>query len=661
MAIVDGRGPSTEGNGTGVSLDRENLIRALPSYEIEGELGRGAFGLVLAGRHRQLDRPVAIKQLPQAFAADPEVRRRFTAEARVLASMDHPHIVRVFDYVERDGLCVLVMEYLPGGSVRSQQLQGITPQQACAIGLATCAALDYAHERGVLHRDIKPDNLLFTQGRMLKVTDFGIAKVLGQTMATRAGEAIGTPAYMSPEQCLGRELGPATDLYSTGVMLYELLAGRLPYPEEGDALSLLYRHVHEAPRPLAAVARGVPEGVAYTVMRALAKDPSERHPSAESLGVALAESATAAWGVGWLSAAGVKVMAIGPIHTATETAPQATTTGAGPRPFGLAPPLPPGRAAPPPGPFVAANAGASSEGAGDGRRRRLLAGAAVGAAAAAIAAIVFILSSSGHHRSPAANASAVAGGDAVNSPENVTFYYEGGVFRITHISAGGGNYVIAVDISNPTQEVFDTGVGQFVLTDGQSPVTPTLGGSISSVPSGASASGTMTFEIPTGFDPAKATLTAGETGREETVDIPIGSGGKSRLLSPTAATSLAGPTSVGPDRITLTAGELRFDDPVEQVQAPAGQAIVQLTYKFACQESESCLVDSSSFLLTPEGGPAAGSSGSSMTANVDAGATAGGFDLFFPVPVGVHSYTLALTYEDNNDQSFTVRIPVAFG
>jgi serine/threonine protein kinase len=299
-------------------VDRDNLAEALPGYDVGVELGRGAFGVVVSGRHRQLGRDVAIQQLPAAFAADPAVRQRFASEARVLASLDHPHIVPIFDYVERDGLCALVMELLPGGSVRRLQAEGVTPQQAVAIALATCAALDFAHERGVLHRDIKPDNLLFTAGRMLKVIDFGIAKVVGASMATRVGETLGTPAYMAPEQCLGRPPGPGADIYATGVMLYELLAGRLPFFDDGDVLALLHRQVHETPPSLLAVAPDLPEGLALTVMRAMAKDPADRHLSAESFGVALAEAATGAWGVGWLKAAGLKVMALGPIHAATE-------------------------------------------------------------------------------------------------------------------------------------------------------------------------------------------------------------------------------------------------------------------------------------------------------------------------------------------------------
>src|SRR5881227_1627337 len=127
-----------------MALDQEAVAAALPLYEVEGELGHGAWGLVIAGRHRQLGRDVAIKQLPRAFGADPAVRSRFIAEARLLASLDHPHIVPLYDYVEYDGLCLLVMERLTGGTVWSRfHREGFTPQGACAVLLGTCAGLHY--------------------------------------------------------------------------------------------------------------------------------------------------------------------------------------------------------------------------------------------------------------------------------------------------------------------------------------------------------------------------------------------------------------------------------------------------------------------------------------------------------------------------------------
>jgi len=293
------------------------LAAALPGYEIGGELGRGAFGVVLAGRHRQLGRQVAIKQLPRAFSSHPEVHHRFSSEAKTLASLDHPHIVPIFDYVEQGELCVLVMELLPGGTVRQRQANGLNYQAACAIALATCSALDYAHQRGVLHRDVKPDNLLFTSAGLLKVTDFGIAKVVGDVAVTRAGETPGTPMYMAPEQCLDQALSPATDVYATGVMLYELLSGHHPFEGSGDLVSTMYRQIHEDARPLRMVSRAVPESLAPVVMRAMAKDPAARYRSARAFGGALAEAAAAAWGDTWPAGEAVRIMSVGPIEAAT--------------------------------------------------------------------------------------------------------------------------------------------------------------------------------------------------------------------------------------------------------------------------------------------------------------------------------------------------------
>lgn len=316
-----------------MTLDLGLVAAALPAYDLEGELGRGGWGVVIGGRHRQLGREVAVKQLPRAFAADPAVRARFVAEARLLAGFDHPHIVPVYDFVELDRLCLLVMEKLPGGTVWSRfSADGLSMDAACAITLATCAALQCAHGAGVLHRDVKPENLLFSGAEVLKVTDFGIAKMVGgsQTLATRAGEVLGTPAYMAPEQAQARELTPATDVYATGTMLYELLAGRLPFPEDGDALAVVFRHVYEEPAPLAGVAPHVPAAICDVVMRAIATDPEDRYGSAEGFGVALAEAATSAWQPGWLGRGGLPVMAANTIVAVTERA--SGPIGAGPAP-----------------------------------------------------------------------------------------------------------------------------------------------------------------------------------------------------------------------------------------------------------------------------------------------------------------------------------------
>jgi serine/threonine-protein kinase len=341
-----------------MALERDQVARALPGYEIGEELGRGAWGVVLAGRHRNLGRDVAIKQLPRAFAADDAVRARFVAEGRVLASLDHPHIVPVFDFVESDGLCLLVMELLPGGSVWDRFMaNGFTPPTACGTALAAAAGLHNAHQHNVLHRDVKPENLMFSAEGVLKVTDFGIAKVVGgdATLATRAGEVVGTPAYIAPEQARGAALSPATDVYALATLLYELLAGELPFAEEPDAMALLFKHAYEDPVPLEKKAPAVPGPVVPVVMQGLATAPADRYSSAEAFGVALAEACTSVWGPGWLAAEGVPVMGPGSIVGATERLSVPPPGQAGPPTAGAptAVPAPPTVVRQPPPPTLA--------------------------------------------------------------------------------------------------------------------------------------------------------------------------------------------------------------------------------------------------------------------------------------------------------------------
>ena len=272
-----------------MSLDRRAMESALPGYEIGRELGRGAFGLVFEGRHVQLDRKVAIKQLPRALGTDPTARQRFLTESRTVAALQHPHIVPVYDFVERDGLHLLVMEHLGGGSLTERAAAAPLPTgEACAIVVAVASALQHAHERGVLHRDVKPDNVLFTDGGVAKLADFGIAKLAEQpARLTMTGTVVGTPAYMAPEVALGEEAGPAADIYSLGVVLYELLAQRLPYPDRPTAAAALLQRVNEDPAPIAELAPQVPKGLADIVMRAIARDPATRFSSAGDLAGAL--------------------------------------------------------------------------------------------------------------------------------------------------------------------------------------------------------------------------------------------------------------------------------------------------------------------------------------------------------------------------------------
>lgn len=293
----------------------EGLVAAaLPGYELGAQLGAGAFGLVLAGRHRGLNRPVAIKIL----AADHDgATAGFAAEAQLLAALDHPHVVRVHDYVEAGDLHLLVMELLGGGTLTARRKTGISPEGACAVGLAAAAALACAHARGVLHRDIKPDNMLFDTAGLLKVTDFGTAKIMEGSAAT-ASQIAGTAAYMAPEQILAARLGPATDLYALGCVLYRLLTGKSPFNPALPLHALWQHHLNTLPPPPA----GVPTPVADVVMRALAKNPADRQPSARAFALDLAAAAARAYGPGWTARAGIGLRLDDDIRAATDHLPQ---------------------------------------------------------------------------------------------------------------------------------------------------------------------------------------------------------------------------------------------------------------------------------------------------------------------------------------------------
>jgi serine/threonine protein kinase len=206
-------------------IDRKRIAAALSGYKIGDELGVGGFGLVVAARHRRLKRDVAIKVIPAETAVP---GKEFTDEAELLASLDHPHIVRVHDYFEADGLDLIVMELLGGGTL-ARRWRGLSQPQACAVGLAVAAALAHAHERGILHRDIKMGNVLFDTAGLVKLGDFGIARMFTGSGVTGTPHGAGTPGYMAPEQIAGGRLTPATDLYALGVLLYQVLTGAPPF------------------------------------------------------------------------------------------------------------------------------------------------------------------------------------------------------------------------------------------------------------------------------------------------------------------------------------------------------------------------------------------------------------------------------------------------
>jgi serine/threonine-protein kinase len=217
------------------------------------------------------------------------------------------------------------MEELPGGTVWERFTTiGLTAPAACAITLACCAALQHAHDKGVLHLDVKPDNLMFDGSGTIKVTDFGISRVISgdRLLATVDGQVLGTPAYMSPEQARGEALDASSDVYSAGVMLYELLSGRLPWSGAESASELLIQRLEEEPRPLRELAPHVPVVIADVVMRAIERDPERRYTRAEDLGVALASACAQAWGPLWLDHAGVLLIGSDRLSMAARTTTQ---------------------------------------------------------------------------------------------------------------------------------------------------------------------------------------------------------------------------------------------------------------------------------------------------------------------------------------------------
>jgi serine/threonine-protein kinase len=257
-------------------------------YEIVRELGRGGMGVVYLARDVALERPVAIKLLPRALAAQPELRERFMREIRTAAGLSHPNIVPIFSVEEREGLVFYAMGFVDGETLAERvQRAGPQPPSEVARVLQEAAwALSYAHGRGIIHRDVKPDNILIEHatGRAF-LTDFGIAHLANSTM-TAAGISLGTPHYMSPEQAAGEELDARSDIYSLGIVGYVALTGKLPF-DAPTVQAILAMHLTREPPSLTSLRPGLPERLAETVERCLAKDPAKRWGSAEELTAAL--------------------------------------------------------------------------------------------------------------------------------------------------------------------------------------------------------------------------------------------------------------------------------------------------------------------------------------------------------------------------------------
>jgi serine/threonine-protein kinase len=256
-------------------------------------------------------RRVALKELHASVVADPEVHGRFSAVTPLLTALDHPHLARVVDAIDTDGRLVLVSELVDGGTLRLRARGGVSPEVATALVLAIASGVDRATRAGLLHRDLKPENVLFTSTGVAKVSDVGLAQIVSgpRTLATRDGTVLGAPAYMAPELVRSEAPTPASDVYALATILYELLAGRLPFADDANGLTTMTRHVQDEPADLLEVAKGVAPPIAAVTMRGLAADPAARCASADEFGAALADAAAHAWGPGWLRQTGITVTA----------------------------------------------------------------------------------------------------------------------------------------------------------------------------------------------------------------------------------------------------------------------------------------------------------------------------------------------------------------
>lgn len=269
--------------------------KTLGNYQIVERIGRGGMAEVYKGYHSRLDRHVAIKILHGFLAEGQDFLERFEREAKAVATLRHPNIVQIHDFETKEDQYYMVMEYVDGATLTdiliqySKSKDTMPLQEVYAIIKQVSDALDYAHKRGLIHRDIKPSNILIDNVGNTFLTDFGIARIVSSTQFTATGALIGTPAYMSPEQCKGTDLTHVSDLYSLGIILYEMLTGLVPYDSE-TPLSVLQKHIAEPVPSLETLRTDLPAAFEKVIKKALAKEPKDRYQKANEMSKALKQA-----------------------------------------------------------------------------------------------------------------------------------------------------------------------------------------------------------------------------------------------------------------------------------------------------------------------------------------------------------------------------------
>jgi len=278
------------------------VTRSVGRYDIVEELGRGGMAIVFLARQTDLDRLVALKELSTFHASDPAFARRFLRESRLAGSLSHPNIVTVHEYFEHEGTPYIAMEYIQRGSLRPY-VGRLSLAQVVGVVEGMLAGLAHAETKGIVHRDLKPENVMVTDEGRVKIADFGIAKagsdVLTGPFLTATGTTVGTPAYMAPEQAMAKDIGPWTDLYSLGVMAYEMLVGQLPFPDNEAPMALLMKHVSEPVPSPRSINPELDEELSAWLERLLEKSPDERIRSAGEAWDELEESVIRIFGARW--------------------------------------------------------------------------------------------------------------------------------------------------------------------------------------------------------------------------------------------------------------------------------------------------------------------------------------------------------------------------
>ncbi len=259
------------------------MISQLGRYEVLGELGQGAMGVVYKARDPLIDRVVAIKTINLGLAMDEkeEYEGRFYQEAKAAGRLNHPNIVTIYDVGKSGDVAYIAMEFLEGRELRDiMNERGVLPvEQVLDVTAQVALGLQYAHEHGIVHRDVKPSNIMLVRDGHAKITDFGIARMASSAVRTQTGMVLGSPKYMSPEQVMGKEIDQRSDIFSLGVMLYEMLTGHAPFDGE-NVNAIMYQTLNVIPAPPNSLNPAVPEMVNFIVAKALAKGLEDRYQNA---------------------------------------------------------------------------------------------------------------------------------------------------------------------------------------------------------------------------------------------------------------------------------------------------------------------------------------------------------------------------------------------